>query len=67
MSEPMYLTREEAAREANVSLDTIRRAINKGALRAKRTGWDDDKKVATGKYLIDRDALREWFDGLVDA
>jgi excisionase family DNA binding protein len=67
MSEPMFLTREEAAREANVSLDTIRRAINKGDLRAKRTGWDDEKKVATGKYLIDRAALREWFDGLVDA
>lgn len=67
MSEQMFLSREDAAREAGVSLDTIRRAINAGRLRAKRTGWDDKKKVPTGKYLIDRDALREWFDGLRDA
>lgn len=65
--EQMFLTREQAARVAGVSLDTIRRAINKGELKAKRTGWDDEKKVPTGKYLIDRDALREWFDGLADA
>lgn len=67
MSGPMFLTREEAAREAGVSLDTIRRAINRGALKAKRTGWDDEKKVATGKYLITREALQDWFDGLADA
>lgn len=66
-SEQMFLSREEAAREAGVSIDTIRRAINKGALRAKRTGWNAEKKVPTGKYLIDRAALREWFDSLVDA
>jgi excisionase family DNA binding protein len=58
MSEPMFLTREDAAREANVSLDTIRRAINKGSLRAKKVGR---------RYLVDRAALREWFDGLEDA
>lgn len=67
MNESMFLTREEAARVAGVSLDTIRRAVNRGDLRAKRTGYDEEKKVATGKYLIDRQALRDWFDGLADA
>ena len=60
--EPMFLTREQAAQVAGVSLDTIKRAIGKGALRAKRTGADGG-----GKYLITREALMEWFDGLVDA
>lgn len=62
----MFLTREAAAREAGVSLDTVRRAINKGQLRAKRIGQDADGNP-TGKYLIDRAALRDWFDGLADA
>lgn len=60
--EPMFLTREQAAQVAGVSLDTIKRAIGKGALRAKRTGADGG-----GKYLITREALMEWFDGLIDA
>lgn len=67
MTEHMFLSREDAAREAGVSLDTIRRAINKGELKAKRLGWDDEKKVATGKYLVTREALQEWFEGLADA
>ena len=60
--EPMFLTREQAAQVAGVSLDTIKRAIGKGALRAKRTGDEGG-----GKYLIAREALAAWFDGLIDA
>ena len=60
--EPLFLTREQAAQVCGVSVDTIKRAINKGALRAKRTGADGG-----GKYLITREALMAWFDGLVDA
>jgi excisionase family DNA binding protein len=59
---PLFLTREQAAQTANVSLDTIRRAINSGKLRAKRTGKDGG-----GKYLISMDELKAWFDGLEDA
>lgn len=65
--EQMFLTREQAAQVAGVSLDTIRRSINRGALEAKRTGWDEEKQVATGRYLIDREALVAWFRGLPDA
>lgn len=59
---PIFLTREQAAEACNVSLDTIRRAINSGALRAKRTG-----KEGGGKYLIRTEALHEWYDTLEDA
>lgn len=67
MTDRLFYGREEAARRAGVSIDTIRRAINKGDLKAKRTGWDEKKKVPTGKYLISDADLRAWFDGLVDA
>lgn len=60
--EPLFLTRDQAAQVAGVSIDTIKRAINRGVLKAKRTG-----QGGGGKYLISREALREWFDGLVDA
>ena len=55
-------TRDEAAKAVGVSVDTIRRAINTGALRAKRTGTGGG-----GKYLISVDALNAWFDSLEDA
>ena len=55
-------TREEAAKAMGVSLDTIRRAINGGTLRAKRTGAEGG-----GKYLISADQLKDWFDTLQDA
>lgn len=58
----LFFTREEAAKAAGVSLDTIRRAINAGTLRAKRTG-----DAGGGKYLISADALRQWFASLQDA
>lgn len=62
MNAPLFLTREQAAQTANVSLDTIRRAINSGKLRAKRTG-----KGGGGKYLISVQALEDWFSELEDA
>ena len=62
MSAKTYFTREEAAEEVRCSVDTIKRAINAGKLRAKRTGDNGG-----GKYLVSADALREWFDGLTDA
>lgn len=55
-------TREEAARLCSVSIDTVRRAINKGTLRAKRTGKDGG-----GKYLITEKAIRDWLETLEDA
>lgn len=58
----LYFTREEAAFAAGVGLDTIRRAINSGKLRAKRTGVDGG-----GKYLISEAALNAWFEQLEDA
>jgi excisionase family DNA binding protein len=58
----LFYTREEAAKAAGVSLDTVRRAINAGTLRAKRTG-----KEGGGKYLVSAEALRSWFEQLQDA
>lgn len=55
-------TREEAAQVCGVSVDTIRRAINKGTLRAKRTGVNGG-----GKYLITESAMRDWLETLEDA
>jgi excisionase family DNA binding protein len=43
-----------------VKLDTIRRAINSGKLRAKRTA------EGGGKYLITESALRDWLESLED-
>lgn len=51
-------TREEAAAVCGVSKDTIIRAHNSGALKAKRTG----KKG--GNYLYTPAALQAWIDGL---
>jgi excisionase family DNA binding protein len=58
----LFLTREQAAEACNVSVDVVRKAINSGKLRAKKTGENGG-----GKYLIHPDALHEWFDGLEDA
>lgn len=52
-------TRQQAAEMCNVSLDTIRRAIAAGKLRAKRIGQRDVR--------VTRDALQEWLEGLEDA
>lgn len=62
MTDPMFLTRKQAGEITNTSEDTIRRAINKGTLRAKRVG---DAKNA--RYLVSREALQAWFEQLDDA
>lgn len=59
---PLYVTRAKAAEMCSVSEDTIRRALNSGQLRAKRTG-----KGGGGRYLIAVSALEDWFEGLADA
>lgn len=59
-------TRIEAAEEVGLGEDTIKKAINSGRLRAKRSGETADGDGA-GKYLIKHDDLVEWFEGLVDA
>lgn len=58
-------TRKEAAEMCGVSEDTIRRAKNSGALRAKRLTKDETQKG--GKELYTEAALRDWLDGLADA
>ena len=58
MTARLAYSRKEAAGACGVSEDTIRRAINTGALRAKRTG------PKGGKYLITAKALEEWLEGL---
>lgn len=62
MTTRLAYTRKEAAEACGVSEDTIRRAINSGALRAKRTSRKGDK--ATGKYLITAKDLQAWLDEL---
>lgn len=66
MTEQMFLDRHEAAEATGVSPDTIRRAIRKGALKAKRSGKNKDGD-GVGKFLISRKALEDWFEGLEDA
>lgn len=65
MSKLAY-TLEEAAEACGVSQDTVKKQINAGALRAKRTSTNADGDPA-GKYLITAAALAAWLDGLVDA
>ncbi len=55
-------SRDEAAQACGVSLDTIRRAINSGKLRAKRLGKDGG-----GKYVVTAKSLAEWLEQLEDA
>lgn len=66
MTPQLFLNRDEAARAAGVSVDTIRRAIRSGDLKAKRTGVDADGNP-TGKFLISVKALEDWYQGLEDA
>ena len=58
-------TRREAAEMCGVSEDTIRRAKNTGALKAKRLTKDETKKG--GKELYTVAALSTWLEGLADA
>lgn len=64
---------EEAAQATGLSVDTIKRAIRSGALKAKRSGRlngdgpKGDKGDAAGRYVITETALRDWLDNLEDA
>lgn len=52
------VSRDEAAAMYGVSLNTIRRAIHSGALKARMVG---------PKYRIDVEDLAAWFDALPEA
>jgi excisionase family DNA binding protein len=58
MTAPVAYSREEAAKACGLSLDTIRRAINAGDLRAKRAGR---------RIVVPEESLRDWLKGLPDA
>jgi excisionase family DNA binding protein len=62
----LALNSEEAATATGVSVDTIKRAIRSGRLRAKRSARRDNGDPA-GRYLITLDALEEWLTGMEDA
>ena len=55
-------TRKEAAELCGVSVDTIAKAKNSGALKAKRLTDDEDRKG--GKELYTLKALQDWLEGL---
>lgn len=61
----LAVTRKEAAQMLGVSEDTLRRAKNRGELKAKRLTRDETQKG--GKELYSVADLRAWFDGLADA
>lgn len=58
-------TRREAAEMCGVSEDTIRRALGKGDLKAKRLTRDESLKG--GKQLFTAAALEAWLESLADA
>lgn len=66
MSTRLAYDKREAAEACGVSEDTIKKAINSGALRAKRSSKNEDGD-GVGKYLITRAALEAWLEELADA
>lgn len=64
--EKLGFSREEVARMTGLSLDTVRRAIAKGDLRAKRTSVNAAGDPS-GKYVVTKRAVEEWLDSLPDA
>lgn len=54
----------EAAEACGVSVDTIKRAIHSGSLKAKRTGIDPKTGLPAGKYLVLGTDLQSWLDEL---
>lgn len=66
MTPKLAYTREEAAHACGLSLDSVKRAINRGDLRAKRSGVNAEGDPA-GKYLILAADLQAWLDGLAAA
>lgn len=69
----LTLNTEEAAIATGLSVDTIKKAIRSGALRAKRSGRLENDTTRgnagdpAGRYLVTVPALEEWLDGLEDA
>lgn len=57
----LFLTRKEAAEACGVSVHTIARAKNAGALKAKKTA------ERGGKELYRVEDLEKWYAGLADA
>lgn len=66
MTEALAYSKDDAARAAGVSAQTIDRAIRSGKLRAKRTSETKEGEPA-GKVLILASSLATWLEGLVDA
>lgn len=62
MTDRLAYTRKEAAELCGVSVDTIAKAKNTGALKAKRLTQDEERKG--GKELYTRKALEDWLDSL---
>lgn len=67
MNIKLAYTREEAAELCGLGVESIRKAINTGALRAKRSAKSSEQGKGLGKYLITHQALVEWLDQLEDA
>lgn len=61
----LAVTRKEAAAICGVSVDTIAKAKNSGALKAKRLTADESKKG--GRELYTLAALTSWLESLADA
>lgn len=61
----LAFTRKEAAEMCGVSVATIAKAKNSGALKAKRLTDDEERKG--GKELYTYDALQQWLESLADA
>lgn len=66
MSDPIAYTPQTAAAALGVSQDLIRKAVNAGVIKAKRTGATNPDGRQTGRILIARGDLLDWFHGLED-
>lgn len=64
MNPKLAYTRDEAAAACGVSVDSIKRAIARGHLKAKRSSVHDETGEPTGKYLILAGDLQAWLDEL---
>lgn len=58
--------KRQAAEACGLSEDTIKRAINSGALKAKRSATNKDGD-GVGKYIVLASELNRWLESLADA
>jgi hypothetical protein len=56
----------EAADATGLSEDSLKQAIRRGDLKAKRSARSEDGD-GVGKYILTASALNAWLDGLADA